>query len=133
MIKIGGTDLLEEFDLDEALSKVGETIELCACVHSVKQMSGFAFVSLRTARYVIQSVYSEADCADPLDDIREGCFVKVTAVVKKEERARNGIELTLKTMKANVQAYGGLSSPRFKAPSGLLAGRKPRQQKRCSP
>ena len=60
MIKIGGTDLLKEFDLDDALSKVGGTIELCACVHSVKQMSGFAFVLLRTARYVIQSVYSEA-------------------------------------------------------------------------
>ncbi len=99
MIKIGGTDLLKEFDLDDALSKVGGTIELCACVHSVKQMSGFAFVLLRTARYVIQSVYSEADCSDTLDEVREGCFVKVTAVVKKEERARNGIELTLKSIK----------------------------------
>ncbi len=98
MIKIGGTDLLKEFDLDDALSKVGGTIELCACVHSVKQMSGFAFVLLRTARYVIQSVYSEADCSDTLDEVREGCFVKVTAVVKKEERARNGIELTLKSV-----------------------------------
>lgn len=98
MKKIGGTDLLEEFDLAEALEKVGETITLHACVHNVKQMSGFAFVSLRTARYVIQSVYSADECADPIDDIREGCFVKVTAVVKKEERARNGIELTLKTI-----------------------------------
>ena len=99
MIKISGTDLLEEFDLGDALSKVDGTIELCACVHSVKQMSGFAFVLLRTARYVIQSVYSEVDCSDTLDEVREGCFVKVTAVVKKEERARNGIELTLKSIK----------------------------------
>jgi nondiscriminating aspartyl-tRNA synthetase len=61
-------------------------------------MSGFAFVTLRTGRYLIQSVYSESDCKDTLDGVREGCYVKVTAAVKAEERAYNGIELTLKTI-----------------------------------
>ena len=98
MIKVGGNDLLNEFDLEDALSKVGQEIEVCACVHNVKQMSGFAFVTLRTARYLIQSVYSEENCSDPLDGVKEGCFVKVKAVVKKEDRAFNGIELTLKNI-----------------------------------
>ena len=62
MIKIGGNNLLEEFDLADALSKVGQDIEVCACVHNVKPMGGFSFVMLRTARYVIQSVYSADTC-----------------------------------------------------------------------
>lgn len=98
MVKVGGNDLLNEFDLEEALSKVGQEIEVCACVHSVKQMSGFAFVTLRTARYLIQSIYSAENCSDSLDGVKEGCFVKVKAEVKKEDRAFNGIELTLKNI-----------------------------------
>ncbi len=98
MIKIGGNDLLEEFDLADALSKVGQDIEVYACVHNVKQMSGFAFVTLRTGRYLIQSIYSADTCKDSLDEVKEGCYVKVTAEVKAEERAYNGIELILKNI-----------------------------------
>ena len=99
MVKVGGNDLLQEFDLEEALSKVGQDIEICACVHNVKQMSGFAFVTLRTGRYLIQSIYSAENCADPIDEVKEGCYVKATALVKEEARAFNGIELTLKSIK----------------------------------
>lgn len=98
MVKVGGNNLLQEFDLQEALSKVGQDIEVCACVHNVKQMSGFAFVTLRTGRYLIQSVYSPENCSDSLDGVKEGFFVKVKASVKAEERAYNGIELTLKSI-----------------------------------
>lgn len=109
MVKVSGNDLLKEFDLEDALANVGKDIEVDACVHSVKQMSGFAFVTLRTARYLIQSVYSSENCSDPLDGVKEGCFVKVTAEVKKEERAFNGIELTLKSIKI-------VSKPQFEYP-----------------
>ncbi len=99
MIKVGGNNLLPEFDLEDAKSRVGQDIEVCACVHNVKQMSGFAFVTLRTGRYLIQSVYNAENCADPLDEVKEGCYVKVSAEVKAEERAYNGIELTLKSIR----------------------------------
>jgi len=98
MIKIGGNELLEEFDLADALSKVGQDIEVCACVHNVKSMSGFSFVALRTARYVIQSVYSPDNCKDSIDDIKEGCYVRIIGEVKADERAYNGIELLLKSV-----------------------------------
>lgn len=96
MVSVGGKELIRAFDLNDAVSKIGQEIELCACVHDVKHMSGFSFVTLRTGRYIIQSVYSGDNCADALDDIKEGCFVKVRAEVKEEKRAVNGIELTLK-------------------------------------
>jgi nondiscriminating aspartyl-tRNA synthetase len=99
MIKIGGNNLLEEFDLADALSKVGQDIEVCACVHNVKPMGGFSFVMLRTARYVIQSVYSADTCKDSIEGIKEGCYVRITGEVKADERAYNGIELLLKSVK----------------------------------
>lgn len=99
MMKIGGTDLLGEFSLEDSLSKVGQEIEIRACVHNVKKMSGFAFVTLRTGRYLIQSIYSEENCVDSINEVKTGCYVNCTAVVKAEERAFNGIELTLKTIK----------------------------------
>ncbi len=95
---VKGENLIEEFQLDKALEKCGEDIEISATVHKVKKMGGFAFVILRTARYLIQSVYSPDTCADTLDGIKEGCFIKATATVKKEDRAYNGIELTLKSI-----------------------------------
>jgi nondiscriminating aspartyl-tRNA synthetase len=99
MKTITGADLIREFELSEAAAAEGREIIVNAYVHSVKRMGGFAFVALRTARYVIQSVYSADECIDGIDGLKEGSCVTVTAVVKKEERAAGGIELILKTIK----------------------------------
>ncbi len=99
MLKIDGSKLLEEFDLSKAKSSIGKSIEISACVHKVRQMSEFSFVILRTARYLIQSVYSPENCADDISVIKEGCYVTVIGEVKEDERAFNGIEIILKTVK----------------------------------
>ncbi|MFT3950917.1 MAG: aspartate--tRNA(Asn) ligase [Oscillospiraceae bacterium] len=98
MKTVSGKELVQEFDLAYALANVGGTVEIAACVHKVRQMSGFAFVVLRTGRYLVQSVYTDGECAGSLEGIREGCFVKITGLVKAEERAFNGIELALKSV-----------------------------------
>ena len=56
MEKINGNDILCEFGLEEAKNSEGKEIEISACVHKVKKMGGFAFVILRTARYLIQYI-----------------------------------------------------------------------------
>lgn len=99
MLKVGGKDIIGEFTIEDAKSKVGGEISMNACVHKVKAMGGFAFVILRTGRYLIQSIYTEGECADPISDIREGCYVSVTGIVKEEPRAYNGVEITLKSIK----------------------------------
>ncbi|MDR0991884.1 MAG: hypothetical protein LBL87_03185 [Ruminococcus sp.] len=83
--KIGKNPLIPEFTLDDA--KVGESVTLRATVHKFKDMGGFAFVNLRTGRYVLQAVYSPDTCSDSTDDIYEGVFAEVTADVKEEPRA----------------------------------------------
>ena len=99
MEKIDGKTLIYEFDLDEAKKSEGSKIVISACVHKVKKMGGFAFVILRTARYLIQTVYSPETCPDSIEGIKEGCFVTVKGTVRNDDRAYNGIELSLTGIK----------------------------------
>ncbi len=88
-----GRDLIP-FVTPEALKQSGSAA-FSACVHKVRQMSGFAFVLLRTGRYVFQAVYTPDVCASTIDDVREGCYVEIKGTVKEDERANYGIEITL--------------------------------------
>ena len=103
MFQIQGSDVLKEFDIAEAKERIGQEIEINACIHKVRQMSGFAFVVLRTGRYVVQTIYSQENCADSLENIKEGCFVTVTGVVEDCEKAPSGIEVQLKSIKLLVK------------------------------
>lgn len=53
MLKISGTELVNEFDLNKALKKTGEDIEISACVHKVKKMGGYFM------RAAVLSVYPQ--------------------------------------------------------------------------
>lgn len=105
MIKIDGSQLIKEFDVKEAQNSIGKDIEISACVHKVRKMSEFAFVVLRTGRHLIQTIYSPEDCSDSLDDVREGCYVKIVGNVKEDERAYNGIEILLKSIEVIAKMY----------------------------
>ncbi len=99
MLQIKGSDVLKEFDIKTAKESIGKDIEINACVHKVRQMSGFAFIILRTGRYIVQTVYSPDECSDSIDGIKEGCFVSVTGTVNEFEKAPGGIEIHLKSIK----------------------------------
>ena len=53
---------------------------------------------MRTGRYLIQTIYSPDNCSDTLEDVKEGCYVKVVGTVKEDDRAY-GIEILLKSIK----------------------------------
>ena len=99
MITVNGNTLKEEFDLDTAKNSIGKEISVSATVHKVNDMGAFAFIHLRTARYVIQTVYDPQSCQGSAEGIKEGCFVSVTGTVREEERSKNGIELALTSIK----------------------------------
>lgn len=98
MYQIKGSDILEEFDIVKAKSKIGGEITIAACVHKVRQMSEFAFVILRTGRYLIQTIYTSTECEGSFDGVREGSFIKALGIVTECEKAPNGIELHLKSI-----------------------------------
>nr|WP_294364908.1 aspartate--tRNA(Asn) ligase [uncultured Ruminococcus sp.] len=93
--QIDANHLLHEFDFSDAANHVGEEISLRACVHKIRQMSEFAFLILRTGRYLIQSLYVPDQCKDSITGLREGNFVWVRGKVTKNEKAVGGVELQL--------------------------------------
>lgn len=95
ILQIGTDHLLHEFDFADAADHVGEEITIRACVHKIRQMSGFAFVILRTGRYLIQSLYTPEQCKDSMDGLREGNFVWIRGTVTKNEKAVGGVEVQL--------------------------------------
>lgn len=95
ILQVDGNTLLPEFDYEAAKNQIGEEISLKACVHKVRQMSSFAFIILRTGRYLMQAIYDPSVCAEKMDGIREGNFVSVTGTVKENEKAVGGLELQL--------------------------------------
>lgn len=95
ILQIGTDHLLHEFDFAEAENHVGKEVSLRACVHKIRQMSEFAFLILRTGRYLIQSLYTPKQCKDSMDGLREGNFIWVRGTVTKNEKAVGGIEIQL--------------------------------------
>lgn len=96
MIKIDGSSLLAQFDI--AQMEDGKQITVNACVHKVKDMGQFAFVMLRTGRYVIQSVYEPEKCTGDFSVVKEGCYVTVTGMAHTEPRANYGMEIRLQSV-----------------------------------
>jgi nondiscriminating aspartyl-tRNA synthetase/aspartyl/glutamyl-tRNA(Asn/Gln) amidotransferase B subunit len=93
--QISGSTLLPEFDFRKMKEKIGKEVELRACVHKIRRMSGFAFIILRTGRYLVQTVYNAKDCPDSIEGLREGCFVHAAGVASANEKAVGGVELLL--------------------------------------
>ena len=99
MQQISGRELISEITLDDLQKAVGGSVTFGACVHKIRRMSGFAFVILRTGRYLLQSVYEEKKCDDTIDGITMGSYVEITGEVKEESRANYGYEITLTAIK----------------------------------
>ncbi|MDD6762530.1 MAG: aspartate--tRNA(Asn) ligase [Clostridiales bacterium] len=99
MQQIDGQSLVSELTLDDLKKAVGSDITFCACVHKLRKMSAFAFVILRTGRYLLQSVYEPELCGAELKELCEGAYIELTGTVKEEKRAGYGIEITLKDFK----------------------------------
>ncbi|MCD8096067.1 MAG: aspartate--tRNA(Asn) ligase [Ruminococcus sp.] len=113
---VSTNSLVKEFSLDDAKKNVGSPIELKACVHRIRRMSGVTFIVLRTAQATIQAVYSENDCADSIQGLREGFFVWAKGIVKENEKDANGIEIQL----SNIQL---ISVPKEEIPLKIAQGR----------
>lgn len=83
----------------EALGEhIGERVQIHGSIYKIRKMSDFAFVLLRTARMVLQCVYTEERTGFPLEILKEESCVIVTAEVVAEERSRTGYDLVLENV-----------------------------------
>lgn len=110
MIKMINGERTERTVLPESLKEyIGEQVQIHGSIYKIRKMRGFAFVLLRTARSIVQCVYSEERAEFSLEELQEESCVCLTAEVAAEERSRTGYELLL----IRVQV---LSSPEEASP-----------------
>lgn len=96
MIKINGIINKEYTEPEELLNCIGNTVKLQGSIYKIRNMSGFAFVILRTRRLMVQCVYSKEFSSFPLENLKEESCVIITGEVIAEERSKTGYELRLK-------------------------------------
>lgn len=93
MYQIDGQIPIGEITLNELIPE--HEVSFYACIHKIRRVSGFAFVFLRTGRYILQAIHN-SECKTPLNGLFEGSYIKLTGIVKDEPRALYGYEIELK-------------------------------------
>lgn len=79
--------------------KDGEKIQVEGTIHRIKEMSGFAFVIIRSARRVFQCVWEEGKSHCDLKDYSVEECVIIDGTMIYEERSRLGFDIRIDDMK----------------------------------
>lgn len=95
MLTINGIISSPHIEAEEIGSFVGQSVAIHGFVYKIREMSGFAFVLLRTKRTLLQCVYDEALAQFPLHALKENMSVVLTGEVVCDARSRTGAELRL--------------------------------------
>lgn len=74
----------------------GEVVCMKGVIHRIREMTGFAFVIIRTARETVQCVYSPDFSEYRMgEEVVEGCSVKLTGKVVKDETREGRYEMQI--------------------------------------
>lgn len=85
---VGLTEMTEE-------GRIGTEVSTDAMIHSIRDMGEIVFVILRRREGLLQAVYEKTEAVPELVTLREGDAVRVTGILRREERAPHGIEIRL--------------------------------------
>lgn len=77
----------------------GKTVKVNGAVHTIRDMGEVAFIVLRKREGLLQCVYEEGKTKFDLKDLKEAATVEVEGVVKSEDRAPNGFEIVLDSIR----------------------------------
>ena len=78
---------------------IGQEVRMRGAVHTIRDMSEFSFIVLRTYEGVIQCVYHSDSNIEEVKELVEGSTVEVAGIVREEERAPFGFEIVLNSVK----------------------------------
>jgi nondiscriminating aspartyl-tRNA synthetase len=87
---------LQFFSPDNIQNNIELTIN--GSIYRIRDMGTFAFIILRTGRYLVQCVFDPQKCNFDLSTLQENDSVEASGVVNLEERATNGFELCLRSI-----------------------------------
>ena len=75
---------------------VDQEVVMKGMIHRIREMTGFAFVIIRTAREVVQCVYSPDFSDYRMDEsVVEGCAVKITGKIVKDQTREDRYEMQI--------------------------------------
>ncbi len=77
----------------------GDKVTLKGTLHRIREMSGFAFVIVRTARMVFQCIWEEGISNVDIKDFSVEECVVIDGTLIKEERSRLGFDIRINEMK----------------------------------
>lgn len=83
-------------EAEELKNEIGNVVKVSGSIYKIRNMSGFAFVIVRTKRLMIQCIYNENFSEFPLEMIKEEACIILTGEVIAEERSKAGFELRMK-------------------------------------
>ncbi len=110
MEKISGEIVKNCVEYKDFSSHVNEEVVLKGMIHRIREMTGFAFVIVRTARDVVQCVYSPDFSEYRMDErVVEGCAVKILGKIVKDETREDRYEMQIHSIEV-------LSSPAEQMP-----------------
>ncbi|MCL1787683.1 MAG: aspartate--tRNA(Asn) ligase [Defluviitaleaceae bacterium] len=109
MKKINGTPQATHIEEGALKNYIGQQVCIHGSVYKIREMSGFAFVLLRTKRKLLQCVYLLEFANFDLTSLQENMEVVITGRVVSDERSRTGFDV-------QIIAFECLSAPAAEAP-----------------
>ena len=98
---VSGIKQRDTVQISDILEKdlIGRTVKINGMVHTVRDMSEFAFIVLRKNEGLVQCVFAEGAFDFDIKMLKEGTTVEVEGVVAKEDRAPHGFEIRLTSIR----------------------------------
>ncbi|MCL2775573.1 MAG: aspartate--tRNA(Asn) ligase [Oscillospiraceae bacterium] len=95
MININSHFSLPHVEAEQLTNNIGNTVKIHGIIYKIREMSGFAFVILKTKRSLLQCVYSEEYSKFKISELCDNMSVVFTGEVISDERSRTGIQVRL--------------------------------------
>ena len=94
--EMNDADYIEAFE--NGTLKDGGKITLKGYIHKIKEMSGFAFVNVRTPRYVFQCIWDEKESKCSIKDFENEDCIVLDGHVVYEKRSKLGFDVAIENM-----------------------------------
>ncbi len=96
-----GVSVKETKNIDTLLDPAieGQEVKVNGAIHTIRDMGTVAFIVLRKRDGLLQCVYEEGISEFDQKSLKEACTVEVTGILMKNEKAPNGIEVRMKTVR----------------------------------
>ncbi len=101
MEHLSGVKQKETMSLSQLLlsESEGRTVKVNGAVHTIRDMGTVAFVVLRKSEGLVQCVYEEGVSSFEIQSIKEAATIEVSGTLLKNEKAPNGIEIKMDSVK----------------------------------